>query len=140
MKIHLGTLRRIIREQLKVATKVGDSDLTGAGAGLFSDEDIEKGQLVSDWNDTVDEIYPEDVIDDMEPKDRKEFEDYASWDGDRWYLSGDDAKYMNHSSNPNVGVLPGTGPDAKRERIAVKDISRGEELTIDYDDVGIDGI
>jgi len=140
MKIHLGTLRRLIREELKISTFVDDSNLNGAGDGLFSGEDVEVGQLVSDWNDEVDRVYQEDEIEYMHLTNRKEFEDYASWDGDRWYLSGDDAKYMNHSSNPNVRVVRGTKPDAKRDRIASRDIEKGEELTINYDEIGLDGI
>jgi SET domain-containing protein len=46
-------------------------------------------------------------------------------------LSSDDDKYMNHSSNPNLRV-----PEADF-LVAVRDIKPGEELTIDYAEIGM---
>ncbi len=45
-------------------------------------------------------------------------------------LSGDDARFINHSDSPNMG------PDFNQDRygvgIALRDIKIGEEITIDY--------
>lgn len=52
----------------------------------------------------------------------------------RMILSGDDARFMNHSDTPNTGVPAGA---SFREgepvvTVALRDIAAGEELTCDY--------
>jgi len=64
----------------------------------------------------------------------------ASWDGDSWFMSGDDGVYFNHSKSPNIRVVMGRGSPATWDRIAIRDIQSGEELTMDYSEVGIDPI
>ena len=140
MKITIKQLRKFIREQLSIDTKIGDSEIPEAGKGAFSNQYVKQGQLVSKWNNKKDKNYQDSELKFMKPDEKNEFEEFASLEDNRWYLSGDNAKYMNHSSDPNVGVLPGVGPNAKRERIALRDINKGEELTIDYNEVGTDGI
>ena len=140
MKVTVGELRRIIREVLAVSCHVDRSGIPGAGNGLYSDEAVPAGSVVGRWVDGIDGVYAEEDLSDMDPKSREEFEEFASWDGDRWYLSGDDGKYMNHSDDPNVGVVAGHAPDAVRDRVALRPIRPGDELTMDYSDVGIDGI
>ncbi len=48
----------------------------------------------------------------------------------RYILSSDDARFINHSESPNMG------PDFAKERhgvgIALRDIKVGEEITVDY--------
>ena len=139
MKVTVGELRRIIREVLAVSCHVDRSTIPGAGDGLYSDEAIGSGRVVGRWVPGLDGVYSEEDLSDMDPRSREEFEEFASWDGERWYLSGDDGRYMNHSAAPNVGVAAGTGPSATRDRVALRSIEPGEELTIDYNDVGVDG-
>jgi SET domain-containing protein len=139
VKVTVGELRRIIREVLAINCYVDRSRIPGAGEGLFAAEDIEPGEVVSRWHDGVDQTFAEEELTGMDSVERQKFEDFASWDGDRWYLSGDDSKYMNHSSKPNLGVAGGDAPSATRDRIALRSIKAGDELTIDYNEVGTDG-
>lgn len=138
MRIKLGDLRRMIREALRVSTKTGASDIPEAGIGLFADEDIEVGQTIFSWDPSVDSEYPLDHPDHLSPKDSKEFKALASLDDDGWVMAGDGAAHINHSSDPNVGLAPGSGRSAKRDRIAIKNIRAGEEILMDYGDIGID--
>lgn len=139
MKVTVGELRRIIREAMAINCYVDRSEIPEAGDGLYATEDIEPGTVVSRWQDGLDRSYDEDDLTGLDDGSRREFEDLASWDGERWYLSGDDGKYMNHSPTPNLGVVDGDAPAAMRDRIALRPIRAGDELTIDYSDVGVDG-
>jgi len=47
-----------------------------------------------------------------------------------WILSGDLTIFMNHSSPPNTGALPGATEPVTT--VALRDIAAGEELTCDY--------
>ena len=48
----------------------------------------------------------------------------------RLILSGDDARFMNHSETPNTGAIPGLAEPVVT--VALRDIAAGEELTCDY--------
>lgn len=138
MKIRLGELRRLIREELQVATFVGASNIQGAGDGLYAAEDIERGATVFSWNPQVDSEYSSDYPDSLPIEDSKKFKELASWDGDTWSLAGDGAAYFNHADNPNVRVVDDKSKPAKRNRVAARNIRRGEELTMDYNEIGTD--
>jgi SET domain-containing protein len=47
-----------------------------------------------------------------------------------YILSGDDARFINHSDKPNMG--PDFDHDRHGAGIALRDIQIGEEITIDY--------
>lgn len=51
-------------------------------------------------------------------------------DDNHWILSGDLACFMNHSSTPNTGVLPGAEDPGLT--VTLRPIEAGEELTCDY--------
>lgn len=138
MKIRLGLLRKIIREELKVATYKGKSKVSGIG--LFAGQFIPAGSIISKWSDGYDMKFSKDYPDQLSVEERAAFEKYASFDGDTWSLSGDDAKYFNHSEHPNVIVSKDARPPAERDRIAARDIGPGEELTMDYSEIGFDPI
>ena len=138
MQIRLGDLRKLIREELQVAASVDSSRIAGAGAGLFADEDIDAGTPVFKWNPQVDSEYSQEYPDSLPPEESDEFKELASWDGEMWSLAGDGGAYFNHSAEPNVVVSPGVGRPATWDRIAARDIRNGEELTMDYEEVGID--
>jgi len=137
MQIRLGDLRKLIREELQVAASVDSSRI--AGAGLFADEDIDAGTPVFKWNPRVDFEYSREYPDSLPSKESDEFKELASWDGTTWSLAGDGAAYFNHSIEPNV-VIDGHGatPAAKRNRVAARDIRAGEELTMNYHEIGLD--
>lgn len=138
MKIRLGEIRRLICEELRVDAVVRPSG--GKGRGLYSMEFIPAGGLVFRWVDGYDRVYPLDYPEEMSPRRREEFESLASSDGEGWYLAGGGGAYFNHSPSPNVRVVKGNGPAAMWDRVAVRDIQPGEELTMDYGEVGVDGV
>ena len=69
------------------------------------------------------------------------FEKYAVDTGDgRYFLCGDNTRFMNHSKNPNIKSL-GKGSKIAKDGVAIKNIKPGDEITIDYEsleDVPID--
>lgn len=70
----------------------------------------------------------------MEPHVRRFFDTYSYVDRStkRLILCFDNARFTNHSENPNL--RPDYTPDAFGIDVAVRDINAGEELTLDYDD------
>ena len=127
---------RLLQEELQVTTSIKPSTISGLG--LFAAEDIPKSAVVFRWNDQVDQEYPKKYPDRLPSKDKKDFMDMASEDEDGWFLAGDGASYFNHSEDPNVGPIGGPGSAAKRDRLALRDIAAGEELTMDYGSIGSD--
>ncbi|NBV84647.1 SET domain-containing protein-lysine N-methyltransferase, partial [bacterium] len=89
-------------------------------------------------NPQVDHEYSADYPKGLSPSEKKEFIDKASWDGEVWSLAGDEGAYFNHSEDPNVVVVTGNDHPAEWKRIASRDIEAGEELTMDYSEIGHD--
>jgi SET domain-containing protein len=97
------------------------------GKGAFATTDIPKGTLIGE--------YTGEVIDEAEADRRYENSERVylfTVEGGK-YVDGDDPKnllkYVNHSCNPNCEA------DIKGEKVfyhALRDIKKGEELTIDY--------
>lgn len=131
-----AVLERLLQEELQVKTTIKPSSVSGLG--LFAVEDIPKDATVFTWNDQVDQEYSKKYTNRLPPEIKKDFTDLASTDGESWFLAGDGAAYFNHSDDPNVEVDGRGGPSAKRRRKAKRDIVAGEELTMDYSDVGTD--
>lgn len=125
-----------VNEMLTIRTMVAPSKIEGDG--LFASEFIPKGKVVSKWVEGIDKTYVNDYPDSLDQIQKKKFRTYASWDGDSWFLSGDDGIYFNHSNSPNVRVVMGRGSPATWDRVAIRDIQPGEELTLDYREIGID--
>jgi SET domain-containing protein len=136
MQIRLKELKRLIREGLRVAAEVRPS--SDKGSGLYASEFIPAGGLVFRWVDGYDQTYSLDHPSELSTDEREEFKRLASTDSNAWYLAGGDGAYFNHSSSPNVRVMKGDGPSATWDRVAVKNIEPGEELTMDYGEVGVD--
>ncbi len=112
-----------------IKTKLGLSDIQGIG--LFADEDIPRGTMV-DNNDALSIItYTEEEWrareKNLSAESFKQVKRYAykdNKDGLYW-LNLDDVRFMNHSETPTIE----TRGDAD---YAVRDIKKGEEITIDY--------
>jgi len=106
---------------------VRDSSIDGRG--LFAGGYIPPG---------FDKLYSAGYPNTLDRSQRAEFEKYASFDGEVWTLSGDGAVFINRSDEPNLAVAPGPRRPSTRDLVAVKSILPGEELTMDYGEVGID--
>lgn len=117
---------------LHVQTAVKPSHISGFG--LFAVDDIPVGAVVSSWEPGFDVEVPDSSSGELGPADL----DRASREDGVFYLAGDGMAYANHSGSPNVRTVPGPGPRAKLARVAARDVRRGEELTMDYGEVGDD--
>lgn len=91
------------------------------GKGLFAKEDIKRGEIIASFDG---EIYEAEKCSDLEPKIR----DYAiQFEEHKWRYSRGFAILINHSCEPNCGIKNNF------DIIAMRDIKKGEELTLDYD-------
>lgn len=97
---------------------------TGLGKGLFAAQDIGKGEFLLEY--TGKKILSKDA-DQMTTRYLFELDDMWTIDGSS---RSNTARYINHSCEPN------TEAEIRDGRImidALRDIKKGEELTIDYD-------
>ena len=109
---------------LLVKTYINKSDIHGIGC--FADEFISKDTLIWQLSDLELNITKErfkELPDTAQDYLRK----FADWDKElgRIIMSFDNDKYMNHSFAPNVRF-------DNQKTYAVRDIQKGEELTINY--------
>jgi len=109
-----------------IVVKTSLKEFPGRGIGLVSESPIKKGQVVYRFNPIIDIIINKKDI----PKEAKEFYDtYAVEIGkEKLMLNTDNARFINHSKKPNTKSL-----GKMKENIAIKDIKKGEEITIDYE-------
>lgn len=110
---------------LLVKTRVLRSPIHGFG--LFADEFLHTHRHIWAFNPKVDIIMPERFYKILPLESQRLLDFFAAWDKGIIYLDGDDARYLNHSSTPNVR----SGP-AKESMWVTRDIHPGEELLCDY--------
>lgn len=87
--------------------------------GAFANRDFKKGEVVIKWNL---EALSEDEYEKLSQYEKDNFCHYRS--GIRW-LYPDPERHVNRSSHPNV-----TPDFEKQANIALRDILKGEELSI----------
>lgn len=107
-------------------SKVEIRDKNKFGKGLFAKEDIEKGELIADW--TGGKIYTAKKATDL-PNDPPDFiQTHAIQFADDKYIDYTGiGRYFNHSCVPNCGFK------GKFKVVSMIKISKGEELTMDYE-------
>ena len=108
---------------LLVSTTVRSSTIHGIGC--FTNEAIPCGQRIWSFNRHVDSIIMKSALHRL-PAAAQDYLDFYGYESRHLFrpclvLCGDDARYMNHSDQPNV-----------IKNIADQDIAAGEELTCDY--------
>jgi uncharacterized protein len=106
-----------------VKTRLGCSKIHGLG--LFAAENIRTGTLV--WqHGLIDQEFTREQIDSL-PAIAKEFVSHfgSEIEPGVFSLCGDDARFMNHSREPNISSGGWQG-------FALRDIAAGEEITCDY--------
>jgi len=109
-----------------IKTRVAPSSIHGLG--VFACEDIAAGAEVWRFSPPFDIVVPEAALADLPIAVRLHLDMYAyrSVDlGGQLVLSGDNAKYLNHSDDPSTEELP-------LRSIARRRIAEGEEITCDY--------
>lgn len=108
--------------------KTSLKEFKGKGIGLVAEQNIKKGEAVWVYNPIIDITVKEKDI----PKEAKEFfRNYAIKKRGVYLLNTDNGRFMNHSSNPNTKNI-----EHPRDIIvAIRDIKKGEEITIDYEEI-----
>lgn len=99
------------------------------GLGVFSSEDIKKGQNVWRHDPLFDISFPETALDTVEPHVREFIERYSYPDFKRpgyLILESDEGRFMNHADDPNLDFSDNV------HGIARWDIPAGTELTCHY--------
>jgi SET domain-containing protein len=112
---------------LLVSASLKPSDIHGLGC--FTDERIEKGQVVWVYSDWIDQRIPVAEMDSLPPATRTFLDIYGyseMFEGQKVVvLCGDHSRHMNHSDTPNL-------LDEGQTSYAARDIDAGEELTCNY--------
>lgn len=113
--------------------KVKLREIKSKGIGVFADQKIIKGQSVWVYNPVIDiRINRKDIPEKM----KNFFEIYAVDTGEEYVsLNIDNARFINHSDNPNIKSL-----GSCKDNIAIRDIQIGEEITINYTEIDINGV
>lgn len=101
------------------------------GIGVFTDETIQKGQLVWEFDPRIDLRIPLEAKRDFPPA-IQDFLFHLTYvelvDGlEMMVLCADNAKYVNHSDDPNL-----LDTEDNLREFAICDIPAGEELTCNY--------
>lgn len=110
---------------LRVRTVVKPSTISGLG--LFAAEFIAKGQVTWMYDEGIDQVISASTFEAMTDVQRDFLMRYGffSDDGSALYYCADDLRFINHSSEPNIGSV-------NFEDRALRDIEIGEELVCDY--------
>lgn len=119
---HLG-------DMLLVKTLLSPSEIHGVG--LFAAERIPKGTVVWRFCWVIDLVLADDALEQLSPPAREQMLKYSYVDRHlrRRILCGDDARFFNHSDEPNCLDFPDNDGGTT---VAKRDIEAGEELTSDY--------
>jgi SET domain-containing protein len=115
---------------LLVKTRLGVSPIHGIG--LYADEFIAEGTVIWKFNQVIDIWLRREDIDALSCASREQIEKYSyrAQHTGLYALCGDDARFFNHSADPNCfDVCHSIEVDLT---IAGRDINPGEELTCDY--------
>jgi uncharacterized protein len=115
---------------LLVKTKLAPSSIHGLG--IFAEEFIPKGTTVWAFQPGFDvEKTPEEVAL-LPPRALEWIQHYGYRDIQlhRWIICVDDARFVNHSEDPNM--KPDYARDPYGMDVACRDIHPGEEITDDY--------
>jgi SET domain-containing protein len=102
------------------------------GIGLFADQFIPDGTVVWRFSPIIDIRFPESLFESLSEDARKQIKKYSYRERSSglYVLCGDDARFFNHSDEPNCLDL--YSEHEGDITVARQDISRGQELTCDY--------
>lgn len=114
---------------LLVETKIGPSNISGIG--LFANQFISKGTPTWKFKPGFDLKIDKGELANLSEPAKEQVLNYAylSPNTGKYILCFDDARFFNHSDNPNC---VGASPTDDGIDIAARDIQAGEELTCNY--------
>jgi len=115
---------------LLVKTKLDVSPIHGTG--LFADEFIAEGTIIWKFHDLIDLRFAEERIEQLTESAREQIQKYSYREkhSGLYVLCGDDARFFNHSEEPNCfDFYSGEEQDITAAR---RNINAGEEMTCDY--------
>jgi SET domain-containing protein len=115
---------------LLVKTKLNASSIHGIG--LFADEFIPKGTVIWKFSSCIDLRLRPEQFECLTASSRAQIQRYSYREihSGLYVLCGDDARFLNHSANPNC--LDFYHNEEQDITVACRDINPGEELTCDY--------
>lgn len=109
----------------RVPTYLAESSVHGLG--VFTSKPLERGTIIWEFNAAIDWRVDPSLIDGLPEPYRSSFRSWCYLEDDGMLvLCGDNARFMNHSFEPNCDDA--TGPYTT----TLRDIDVGEELTCDY--------
>jgi uncharacterized protein len=101
------------------------------GIGLFTDEDLKKGQLVYTASPLLDLDITQDQFDTLSDPEKQEILWWGFFDkpSKKWHVDFDVSKFINHSNSATL-----TQDDAHSDAylVATRDVIKDEELTQNY--------
>ena len=105
-----------------------------AGIGLYARELIPAGTIIWTFHVGFDVRILADEIVKLPEATREKFEEYAYLNGEtgKYVYCSDDARFFNHSDDPNTGDALAPDGDEDGATVALRDIQPGEEITSDY--------
>lgn len=120
---------------LLIKTKLDRSPIEGIG--LFADQPIKRGTVIWRFDPAIDQRFDEASIDRLSEAAREQIKKYSYREkhSGLYVLCGDDARFFNHSTEPNcIDIYEDADhpDDAHDITLALRDIGPGEELTCDY--------
>lgn len=109
-----------------VKTKLDKSNIHGIG--VFAEEFVSKGTVIYKYLEGFDIIYSDEQYIKLPEHIRDYILHYGYYSKDEggYVLCGDDGRFVNHSTDPNIQMYNRT------DTIAIKDINIGDEITEDY--------
>jgi len=116
---------------LLVKTKLAPSKINGIG--LFADEFIPKGKIIWQFKTGFDIKKTKAELESLSEPSKNQWLKYAYLNpvNNKYILCFDDARFFNHSENPNIGNAE-QKKDGEMADISLSDIQIGEELTCNY--------
>lgn len=111
---------------LKVKTTLGPSLIHGLG--LFADEFIPKGTCIFEEDKYFTIKIPASEFDNLSELQQEFLHHFGYLQKGVWHCSLDNDRFLNHSDTPNTY-------ESNNCTIASQDIMRGEEITLNYEDV-----
>lgn len=114
---------------LLVKTKIGSSNISGIG--VFANQFILKGTPIWKFQPGFDLKVDKGELANLSEPAKEQFLNYTylSLNTGKYILCFDDARFFNHSDNPNC---IDASPDDDGINVAARDIQKSEELTCNY--------